>query len=1195
MIAKLLKALNVSKTYCCFTALFFCVLGFSNISMTKRCEFLHLSNSDGLSQNSVYRVLQDRKGFIWFSTENGLNRYDGYRFKVFSKDPSDPNSLAGSFTWHLSEDSKGRIWIGTFGTGFSKMNPKTHRFVNYIDRSNRNMRFQLNTIWAITETFDDRFWLGTFGGGMKLFDAKKGKIIHRYTKHSGKKNSLPGNDVRSILAEKNGTLWLGTFDGGLAHFNIKNNVFKQFPKSPKRIISLLKDSLHQCIWIATDGNGLWKFDLKTNHFSSCASFAGKSVRALLPDPKNKDKLWVGTWRDGLAHYNFKKDKADFYLHDPLDPTSISDNLIISLTIDRSGLLWVGTFNGGVNILNPLINRFRVFSHNGLEKNGLSPNVVYGIAETDQFLWTGTNGGGLISWNRKNNSYTDYTTTNPDKNRRLVSNVVYSLLKDGDSALWIGTGKGLQRLDRKTGKLNLFTENPKRKGSISLNQVVSGLRDQKGRLWFGTFGGGLNRYDEKTGLFTHYKNDPHHKNSLSDNTIFCLFEDSKFNFWVGTDLEGLNLMDRSKGTFKRMIHPQLGSGQHIYSMTEDRQKNLWVATTSGLVRMTPHGNGDYDITGFTLKDGIPDLFISAVVADPREGVWISSTKGISRIIPKKYPSGISVRNYGLEDGLPNLEFMSSSSHQGQSETIYFGSTAGCVGFRPKELHNRTTQPPIVITGLKIFNKSVELIPGKQRNPERVVELGENYVIGQDITSLKHLELNYDQEMLFFEFAALDYLFPKSHKFAYKMEGFDPKWNYSGANPNATYTNLDPGEYVFRVKGTNNDGIWSRNEAKIHIVILPPWWETWFFRISAALVLLLTGILIIRKRIRSLQLKNMRLEQKVAERTAEINQRNAELVQKTNELSATNRKLVQLERFKDQMTVMIVHDLKNPLNGIVNLSDKISVENNRSLIRNSARKMLYLVMNILDIQRLKDNKITLNLQTVPLNKLLTEAIDYLHIASVNKNIRVVLSPTENYDVSCDEELISRVVINLLSNAIQYSPENSEVLIHSRFMNGKIEIAIRDNGSGMSEDILHRLMEQESVSDVQNRMSTGIGLQYCFLVLAAHQTNLNIVSAPGKGTTVSFLLPAKGINPSEWITDPEIVENKRTLTEKEKEIMKPFLDRLRVCEVYEGSRILLILSEEIPDAPDWVNDWKNDVRQAVFATNELAYNQLIEQLYE
>ncbi len=931
MIARPLKALNVSKIYCCFTALFFYALGFSNDSQIKRCEFLHLSNSDGLSQNSVYRVLQDRKGFIWLSTENGLNRYDGYQFKVFSKDPSNPNSLAGSFTWHLSEDSKGRIWIGTFGAGFSKMNPKTHRFVNYIDRSNKNMRFQLNTIWAITETSDDRFWLGTFGGGMKLFDAKKGKIIRRYTKRSATKKGLPGNDVRSILAEKNGRLWLGTFDGGLARFNIKTGVFKQFPKSPKRIICLLKDSLHQCIWIATDGNGLWRFDLKTNRFSSCAAFSGKSVRALLPDPKNKDKLWVGTWRDGLAHYDFKNDQAEFYLHDPLDPASISDNLIISLTIDRSGLLWVGTFNGGVNILNPQINRFRVFSRNNLTTNGLSPNVIYGIAETDHFLWTGTNGGGLISWNRKNNSYTDYTTTNSDKNRRIVSNVVYSLLKDGDSALWIGTGKGLQRLDRKTGKLKLFAENPNRKGSISLNQVVSGLRDKKGRLWFGTFGGGLNRYDEKTGLFTHYKNDPQRKNSLSDNTIFCLFEDSKFNFWVGTDLEGLNLMDRSKGTFKRMIHPQLGSGQHIYSMTEDRQKNLWVATTNGLVRMIPSGNGNYDITGFTLKDGIPDLFVSAVVADPREGVWISSTKGISRIIPKKHSTGISVRNYGLQDGLPNLEFMSSSSHQGKSQTIYFGSAAGCVGFRPKELHDRTAQPVIAITGLKIFNKPVELIPGKQQNPERVVELGENFVIGQDITSLKRLELNYNQEMLFFEFAALDYLFPQSHKFAYKMEGFDSKWNYSGTNPNATYTNLDPGEYVFRVKGTNNDGVWSRHEAKIQIVIFPPWWETWWFRISVAFILLLSGILIIRKRIRSLQLKNIRLEQKVAERTAEINKRNAELVQKTDELSATNRKLVQLERFKDQMTVMIVHDLKNPLNGIVNLSDKISVGNNRSLIR------------------------------------------------------------------------------------------------------------------------------------------------------------------------------------------------------------------------------------------------------------------------
>lgn len=1195
MLVKPLKTLNVSKIYCCFITLFFSVLGFSNGSQIKRCEFLHLSNSDGLSQNSVYRVLQDRKGFIWLSTENGLNRYDGYYFKVFSKDPSNPNSLAGSFTWHLSEDSKGRIWIGTFGAGFSKMNPKTHRFVNYIDRSNKNMRFQLNTIWAITETSDDCFWLGTFGGGMKLFDAKKGKIIRRYVRRSEDKNGLPGNDVRSILAEKNETLWLGTFDGGLAGFNIKTGVFKQFPKSPKRIICLLKDALHHCIWIGTDGNGLWKFDLKTNRFSSCGAFSGKSVRAFLPDPKNKDKLWVGTWREGLAHYDFKKDKAEFYLHDPLDPASISDNLIISLTIDRSGLLWVGTFNGGVNILNPLINRFRVFRRNNLTNNGSSPNVIYGIAETGNVLWTGTNGGGLISWNRKKNSYTDYTTTNPVKNRRIVNNVVFSLLKDGDSALWIGTGKGLQRLDRKTGKLKLFAENPKRKGSISLNQVVSALRDKKGRLWFGTFGGGLNQYDEKTGLFTHYKNEPHRKNSLSDNTIFCLFEDSKSNFWVGTDLEGLNLMDRSRGTFKRMIHPKLGSGQHIYSMDEDRQKNLWVATTNGLVRMTPRGNGDYDITGFTLKDGIPDLYVSAVVADPNEGVWISSTKGISRIIPKKHSTGIFVRNYGLQDGLPNLEFMSSSSHRGKSQTIYFGSADGCVGFRPKELHNRTTQPVVVITGLKIFNKSVELIPGKQRNPERIVELGEDFVIGQDISSLKRLELNYDQEMLFFEFAALDYLFPKSHKFAYKMEGFDSKWNYSGTNPNATYTNLDPGEYVFRVKGTNNDGIWSRHEAKIYLVIVPPWWETWLFRISAAFVLLLTGILIVRKRIRSLQLKNIRLEQKVAERTAEINKRNAELVQKTDELSETNRKLVQLERFKEQMTVMIVHDLKNPLNGIVNLADKASVGNNRSLIRNSARKMLYLVMNILDIQRLKDNKITLNRRTVLLNKLLSEAIDYLHIAAVNKNIRIILSPNENYEVSCDEELISRVVINLLSNAIQYSPENSEVFIHTRFVNGEIEITIHDNGAGMSENTLQRLMEQESVSDAKNVMSTGIGLQYCFLVLAAHQTNLHIVSAPGKGTTVSFSLIAKGINTTEFMAASEAVKIKRKLTGNEKEAMKPFVERLRNCEVYEGSRILAILNEEILGAPHWINDWKNDIRQAVFATNERAYNQLIDQLNE
>jgi anti-sigma regulatory factor (Ser/Thr protein kinase) len=255
----------------------------------------------------------------------------------------------------------------------------------------------------------------------------------------------------------------------------------------------------------------------------------------------------------------------------------------------------------------------------------------------------------------------------------------------------------------------------------------------------------------------------------------------------------------------------------------------------------------------------------------------------------------------------------------------------------------------------------------------------------------------------------------------------------------------------------------------------------------------------------------------------------------------------------------------------------------------------VMNILDIQRLKDNKITLNLQTVLLNQLLTEAIDYVHIAAVNKNIRVILSPNENYEVSCDEELISRVVINLLSNAIQYSPENSEVLIHTRLVNGEIEVSIRDHGVGMSENTLQRLKEQESVSDVQNRMSTGIGLQYCFLVLAAHRTNLNIVSAPGKGTTVSFSLIAKGINTTEFMAASEAVKIKRTLTETEKEAMKPFADRLRNCEVYEGSRILSLLNEEILDAPHWINDWKEDIRQAVFATNELAYNQLIEQLYE
>lgn len=787
-------------------------------------KFEHITTDQGLSQSGLNSILQDSQGFMWFGTQDGLNKYDGYDFTVYKYNALDSHSLSDNFITSIYEDKSGIIWIGTDGGGLNKFNRETQEFTRYIHDVDNPHSLSRNRVLSIYQDSFGTLWVGTDGGGLNKFNPETDHFT-RYQHQFDDPHSLSNDIILSIYEDQLGTLWIGTGGGGLNKFNRKTSQFFQYKNNPVNPNSLNDDtvlSIHEDqsarLWVGTKNGGLNQFNRDNEQFihythdpANSNSLNHNTVNAIAED--RLGNLWLATtswyatsYGSGLEQFTPEDGRFHHYKNDPFNPQSLNDNLVIYVWVDNSQILWIGTALSGINKLDLKAPKFIHYTNDVANLNSLSNNHVMSIDEDHLGqIWIGTLEGGLNKLERKTRKFTRYkhNSANPYS---LSSNNIWSIYEDTDGMLWVGTfGSGLDKFDRQTKKVTHYQHNSNDPYSLSDNTVTSIYEDHLGTLWVGTLRGGLNKFEPESKQFIHYTNEPNNPNSLSDVSAFLIHEDHSGTLWIGTFSSGLNKFQRETEKFIHYKHdannPNSLSYDRILSIYEYPSGILWIGTFGG-------GLDKFDIatetfTHYTEKDGLPNNSVVGILADDEGNLWLSTGKGLSKFNPKTE----TFRNYDVSDGLQGNEFDGVKAYlKSKTGEMFFGGLNGFNAFYPDQVKDNPYIPPIVITDFKKFNESVKL--------------------DKSISEIESIKLSYKDSFFGFEFAALDYTNPLKNQYAYKLEGFDKDWIYSGTRRYASYTNLNGGTYIFKVKGSNNDGLWNEEGTSIKILITPPPWKTWW---------------------------------------------------------------------------------------------------------------------------------------------------------------------------------------------------------------------------------------------------------------------------------------------------------------------------------------------------------------------------------
>ncbi len=866
--------------------------------------FQHSSIENGLSQVSVLCMVQDRKGFMWFGTQDGLNRYDGYTIKVYRHDDALSTSISDNYIQALWEDANGTLWVGTSSGGLNKFDRKTERFTAYkrlaiqnpSNEPRLNTFLNSNNVQSLCGDGFGKLWIGT-DAGLNILDITSGII----TTHNDAR--LRNANIQALYRDRSGMIWIGTVGAGLYSLNPTSGIVTAFSSNPSDVHTLSDPTVWSVcedragmLWIGT-ANGLNRLDRtsglctrylmrsegQTGRTALINSAASSEVRAVLED--SQGQLWVGTFGGGLHIFDRNSETMVSYNYNSFNARSLSSDQVSSLYEDRSGALWIGTWTSGANMIHPALDRFAFYHNDPLNLQSLSKNNARPICEEpsgdegringNSVLWIGTFGGGLNKFDRRSNTFTAYRHT-PANPRSLSSDNIRALCLTSDGELWVGTLAGLNLFDRATGNCTIYTNNPSQPYSISHNQIVSIVEDRVNSrfLWVATAGGGLNSFDRKTGKATAFRHKVADASSLSSDNLFDTYQDRSGTLWVATNGGGLNRFNRTNGTFTVYRHDaeDTTSLNHnrVTCILEDAHGHLWIGTQGG-------GLDEFDRTTnifrhFTEKDGLANNAIGGILEDAHGNLWVSTLKGISVLDPAKR----TVRNYDSEKSLQSSNAYVGSFCKTRDGAMFFGFVNGMAAFHPDSLHNNPYAPPIVLTALKKFNKTIPL--------------------DTVLSERSELVLSYKDAFFTIEFAALSFPAADRNRYLYKLEGFDTEWIDAGTKHEASYTNIDPGTYIFHVKAANHDGIWNEQGISLTVVITPPWWKMWWFR--GIVICMALGAVLVAHKLRTRVLKRQRrqLEVSVQERTAELQEANTEiqrqlsmLEEQAQEIELTNSEL------------------------------------------------------------------------------------------------------------------------------------------------------------------------------------------------------------------------------------------------------------------------------------------------------------------
>ncbi|MDM8566768.1 two-component regulator propeller domain-containing protein [Candidatus Halobeggiatoa sp. HSG11] len=814
-------------------------------------KFERITVEDGLPSNFTSSVIQDAQGFMWFATKNGLAKYDGDKFTVYKHDSNNPNSLSNNYTWPIIKTRNGILWIGTFGGGLNKFDPVTEKFTAYKHDDNEPNSLVGDFVQIIYEDKAGILWIGTDGDGLSRFDPVTENFTNYYNDEANP-NSLSSNSVYSICQDENGIFWIGTYDAGLNRFDQKTETFTHYKHEDNNPNSLASDFIWSAyldktgiLWLGTE-NGLDSYDIKNNKFThyqhdatNSNSLSNNSVTSIYED--SKGILWISTMGGGLNQF----DRINFINHktEAGNENSLSNNMVTGITEDNTGTLWITTDNN-INKYDARYERFTNFQHNPRLSNSLSNNSVNAIyKDKNEIVWLGTGGGGL-------NKFEQQIFSNYKQDNNIT------VIKPGnDGILWIGTdNEGVNKFDPITETFINYGHEPNDSNSLNYNTVWDIDVAKNGIVWIAMIGGGFDRFDPVTETFQHYNPNVSGKNYFVTPWVTSIKVATDGMIWIGTDDQGISQFDSESEVFTYYIPdetvPNSLSNGVIHTIFEDSKNNMWIGTNEGLNKFN---KSTQTFNAYLTENGLAGNSIFGILEDEQNNLWISTDKGLSKFNPQTE----IFRNYNKYDGLQGNIFLPRSAYKSDTGELFFGGTNGFNSFYPDKLTDNSFIPPVFLTNFKLFNKSVPI--------------ADNSPLQQSINFAKQITLSHKQSAFTFEFTALNYRATNNNKYAYLMEGFDKDWTYADNNHRfATYTNLDAGKYIFRVKASNNDDLWNEAGTKIQLTILPPWWQTWWaYTIYIVIIFgVIIGVFVMQQRklaytralvkIKELQTETVRLE-------------------------------------------------------------------------------------------------------------------------------------------------------------------------------------------------------------------------------------------------------------------------------------------------------------------------------------------------
>lgn len=1116
---------------------------------TQEYTFDHYSFEQGISQSSVYSLLQDYKGFLWVGTEDGLNKFDGYSFKVYRHDPANKRSIAGNFIQVIHEDRDSLLWFGLEGAGLSRFDRKSETFTTYRFIPKDTQSISHNNVRAIYDDNNGSLWLGTMNG-ISIFNKKYG--TSRHIRHErGNPQSLSHNVITAIYADKRGIIWVGTFGGGLNKYDKRSNSFMAY-RHNAQTQSLSHDDV-RCIyednagvlWVGTSG-GLCSLDPKTEQFTrynndwkNPNSLSGNAVQSIREDQHGV--LWVATLDGGVSLFSEDRSTWTQLKQNNNNSRCLSSNMARVIYPDRSGIVWVGTSGGGLNKFDSKGKKFLTIAGELHNPNSLSNNVVRAIFEDKhRNIWVGTEGGGLNYVNTHTGQIKHFTHL-PSNPHSVSNNIIRAVYEDADGFVWVGTsGGGLNKFDRRSGKFTRFLASQK-PNSLQNNFIRVLYEDRQGILWIGTDGSGVQSFNKITGTFEHFMGKPGDPNSLQNNNIISLYEDKAGTFWVGT-LGGLHKFDRKTGKCEVFVRnaddPRSLHSNNIRAMLEDSKGRFWLATWGGGLHLFDRSSGLCKV--FREKDGLPNDAVYGLIEDTKANLWMSTNHGLACFNPETEQFTV----FDASDGLQSVEFNGGAYHLGNSGKMYFGGVKGFNIFSPELITYNTFIPPVLITGIKKFNKSVTLGAEPDELPELRIPASDNFFS--------------------IEYAALNFTHAEKNLYKYRMDGFDEEWIDAGTKREASYTNLHPGTYTFRVLASNNDGLWNLQGASLKIVILPQWWQTLWFKVSMVICFVGTGGTLLWSKLHQIHRKNENLERLVAIRTALLEESNRnlsdanqevhqhlqvlseqawEIATINTELQERNHQLEVLNNEKNEFLSIAAHDLKNPLTGIILTTELLQysivtfsrdkILEKISMIAATALQMRSIISSILDLNAIESGKITIlpemtNLSLI-VNDLIAEYMERAYQKSITLQLQI---PEEDIFLVTDLVKTREVIDNILSNAIKYSPSettvnvcmqrivrtpnvltlqnpdsgehpsNSTMLKPTDFiLEPIVRIFISDQGPGLStedQQLLFQRFTRLTPTPTGGESSTGLGLSIVKKLVEVMHGFIRCESELGKGST-------------------------------------------------------------------------------------------------